>query len=285
MSGTYLTWLADELRGAGCNVVEYDGWQTRARSSGGYASPPLCVMWHHTASNTTPANDASYMCHGSSDRPIANLLIARNGDVWVLAAGATNTNGKGGPLSFSRGQCPTDSMNTRAVGVELANNGVGEQYSQAMVDAMFKVSNACNRRCGNQPTDLATHNLWAPSRKIDPATTNIAGPWKPRASTSSGTWNTDDIRSECARRAGSTPTPIPPPSGDDDVEKLLCRDTDGLPWVTDFASYAVSITEEQAGRGVEMRGYVKGSDNEPFPLDAQDSDLMRRIASRWGKTS
>ena len=281
MSGTYLTWLADELRSAGCNVVEYQGWQTRARSSGGYSSPPLCVMWHHTASNTSPANDASYMCNGSSDRPIANILIARNGEVWVLAAGATNTNGKGGPLTFSRGTCPADSMNTRAIGVEIANTGTGEQYPQAQVDAMFKVSNACNRKVGNQPTDVASHNLWAPSRKIDPATCNVAGPWKPRSTTSSGTWSTDDIRAECAQRwsGGTGPIPIPP-SGDDVAEKICVRSTDGQPWVTDFASYATAITEDQAARGRDMRGYQVAGDSGPFPLDDQDSDLMRRLAER-----
>ena len=61
------------------------------------------------------------------------------------------------------------------------------------------------------------------------------------------------------------------------MEKYLVRATDGMPWVTDFASYATQITEEQAADGVAMRGYVKGSDNEPFPLSPSDSDLMLRL--------
>ena len=86
MSGRYLTDLADWLRGVGLVVVEQDGWKTRARSSGGFAAGrPWCVMWHHTASQTTPANDANYMSNGSPDRPIANLLVCRDGSVWVLA--------------------------------------------------------------------------------------------------------------------------------------------------------------------------------------------------------
>lgn len=250
---TYLTWLADELRAAGCNVVEYEGWQTRARSSGGYSAMPLCVMWHHTASNTSPGNDASYMCHGSSDRPIANLLIARNGEVWVLAAGATNTNGKGGPLSFSRGTVPVDSMNTRALGCEIANTGVGEQYPQAQVDAMFKVSNTCNYHFGNQPTDIATHNLWAPSRKIDPATTNVAGPWRPASSTSSGTWDTGSVRDECTRRSGSKPPPDPtPPPLKDGEMAFLTRYTDNSIWVVaeDFSwKFCVTQTTHDSIKG------------------------------------
>lgn len=277
MGSIYLTWLADDLEAAGLRVVRYQDWKTRARSSGGYDAQPLCVMWHHTASKTSPENDCYYMCYSSGDKPICNLLVARDGQVWVLAAGATNTNGKGRSLSFSRGTVGTDSMNKCAVGMEIANNGVGESYPQAQIDAAFKVSNTINRRIGNQPTDVATHQCYAPDRKIDPATANaVQGPWCPRGINSSGSWHVDDVRNECKRRAGTGPTPTPP--GGDDVEKYLVRDTDGWPWVTDFASYAVSITEEQAGDGVAYRGYVKGSDNEPFPLSQSDTDLMHRIS-------
>jgi hypothetical protein len=87
------------------------------------------------------------------------------------------------------------------------------------------------------------------------------------------------VREEASRRAGN-PLPIPPPTGDNDVEKYLVRDTDGYPWVTDFASYATSITEEQAADGVNMRGYVKGADNHPFPLSPSDTDLMHRLSER-----
>src|SRR5262245_17397953 len=124
MGSRYLTDSADVLSAAGLKVVQYEGWESRARSSGGFDSgKPWCVMWHHTASDTTPQNDADYMCHGSDDRPIANALIARDGVVWLLAAGATNTNGKGGPLTVSKGTIPADSMNTHGWGMEIANNG------------------------------------------------------------------------------------------------------------------------------------------------------------------
>ena len=150
------------------------------------------------------------MCHGSSDRPICNLLVARNGEVWVLAAGATNTNGKGRSCNFSRGSVPKDSMNSWAVGMEIANAGTGEQYPQAQIDAAFKASNMINGRLGNQSSDVCTHQDYAPDRKIDPATCNVAGPWQPRSCTSSGTWHVDDLRDECERRSlPSMPGPTP----------------------------------------------------------------------------
>ena len=284
MGGIYLTELASWLRTGGLNVVEYPDWQYRSRSSGGYDNYPLCVMWHHTASPKSwdGQRDADYLAVGDDACPVSNLYIDRSGTVWVIAGGATNTNGKGKSLSFSRGTVPADSMNTRALGVEMGNDGVGEQWPERQVNAMFLVNNVCNSRFGNVPTDLSTHNYYAPDRKIDPATTNVAGPWKPASCNSSGTWSIDSVRSEASRRAGN-PVPIPPqpqPPGDIDVEKYLVRDTDGYPWVTDFASYATSITEEQAADGVNMRGYVKGADNHPFPLSPSDTDLMHRLSER-----
>jgi LysM repeat protein len=225
MTGIYYVEAADWLRSVGLTVNETGpckGWQTRARSSGGFATAPLGVQWHHTASKTNPENDVSWQTTGSGDAPIGNATIMRDGSVWMVAAGAANTAGKGGPLTLSRGTIPLDGANTRTWAFEVANNGVGEAWPQVQIDAYFAASNEMNRRFGNKPTDVFSHavgtgNGWT-SRKIDPATAAaVQGPWKPRSVNSSGTWNLDDIRNECARRAGSAPTPIPPtptpPSG------------------------------------------------------------------------
>lgn len=212
MGGIFLADLANWLREAGLNVLEYEGWETRARSSGGYSELPLCVMWHHTASPASwdGQRDADYIATGSDTSPISNLYIDRSGTVWVLAGGATNTNGKGRSLPFSRGIVPTDGMNSRALGVEMGNDGIGELWPRAQIDAIFTVSNVCNSKFGNQPSDIATHNHYAPDRKIDPATCNVEGPWQPTSCTSSGTWNVDDVIMECRNRASGIA-----PKGDD----------------------------------------------------------------------
>lgn len=201
----YLTELANWLRNAGLNVIEYEGWQTRARGSSGYSDYPLCVMWHHTASPKSwdGQKDADYCTVGDEDAPLANLYIQRSGAVWVCAAGATNTNGSGQAITFSRGTVPENSMNTRAVGVEMGNDGIGEQWPQAQIDAAFLVSNTVNSRLGNQPSDVSTHQFYAPDRKVDPATCNVAGPWKPESCTSSGSWDRASVQAECVRRAES----------------------------------------------------------------------------------
>ena len=221
MTGIYYTDLVDVLRAAGCTVQESattNGWQRRARSSGGFPSPPLGVQWHHTASNTSPANDLNYMINGNQDAPVGNLLLDRTGCYWPIAAGAANTAGKGGPLAMSRGTVPLDGANARTFAIEAANNGVGEAWPQVMVDAYFRGSNALNVRFGNQPSDVFNHQTWAPTRKIDPATAGgVQGSWRPGSSTLSGTWAQADVIAECRRRAGSSPSPIPPPPGGDDV--------------------------------------------------------------------
>jgi hypothetical protein len=247
MGSVYLTQLADWCRAEGLSVVEVDGWQHRARSSGGYESGrPWCVMWHHTASTTTPANDAAYICHNSPDAPISNLLLARDGEVWVCAGGATNTNGKGGPVGFSKGNVPKDSMNSYAVSIEAANNGVGEAWPQAQMDAYFLLSNMLCRRLGLNPTDVCTHQFYAPDRKIDPATASaVQGPWRPTSATSSGTWSQDDVEGEAAQRAGADvpepplpgpdpgPTQPAPPIGEDDKSMVVALDENGTAWIGD----------------------------------------------------
>lgn len=260
MGRIFLTELANWIRSTGVPVIEYQGWQTRARGSGGYDAMPLCVMWHHTASGSgwDGQRDADYIARGDSDAPLSNLYIDRSGTVWVLAAGATNTNGKGGPLTFSRGTVPVDGMNSRAIGVEMGNNGVGERWSQPQVDSMFAVSNVCNANCGNQPSDISSHNVWAPTRKIDPATCNVAGPWVPRSSNSSGTWNLNDMRDECVYRSNQP--------GDDFLMGLSQADQEEM---RDRILGALPGTYSN-----EVRGPGGSGNPRTFALDDQDGDYI-----------
>lgn len=213
--GIYYTEIADVLRAAGLIVRDdsYNaGWESRARSSGGFPEPPLGVFWHHTASQTSIHNDLAWQCDGCDDAPVGNMTIDRDGIVWPVAAGASNCAGKGGPASFSRGTIPADSGNTRGWNIEVANNGVGEAWPVAQVDAYFLASNALNAHFGNLPTDVISHALgsgdgWT-DRKIDPATAwAVQGGWSPQSCNGSGTWLLADIRNECARRAGQQEGP------------------------------------------------------------------------------
>jgi N-acetylmuramoyl-L-alanine amidase len=241
VTGRYLTELAGWLRGAGLAVVEWEGWQTRARSSGGFdGDRPWCVMWHHTASQADPGDDAAYCAQGDPDAPICNLLVARDGVVWLIAAGATNTNGKGDRLSFSRGTVPDDQMNTHAVGIEICNAGTGEPYPAAQIDAVFAASLAIAAGLELAAGDVAQHHDWAPDRKIDPATAAaVTGGWRPAAVNSSGSWSLADLRAELLERAGAPlpppthpGTPAPPPTLEDQT-MIVALDENGTAWTGD----------------------------------------------------
>lgn len=265
--GLYLTWLVDVLRGAGLTVRENadtNGWQTRARSSGGFPSTPLGVQWHHTASRTAPENDVHWQVHGT-DAPIGNLLLDRAGCYWPIAAGAANTAGKGGPLTLSRGTIPKDSANTRSVAIEAANDGVGERWPCVQVDAYFAGSNAINARLGNLPGDVFTHALGAgdgwTDRKIDPAGP-VEGPWQPRQVNTSGTWALDDIRAECARRASET-------EGDDVQPLVIKGDASDTYWAWDGVNIAGIPGLEWVQWGYDA-GIYRGLEPVEYPQDFVD---------------
>ena len=193
------------------------GWERRSRSSGGFDAAPLGCAWHHTASSASVESDLGYMINGSPDKPVGNVLVDRVGVLWPVAAGAANTQGKGGPAYFSRGMVPLDKGNTTLWAFEIACNGVGEPYSQDTIDATFAASNALNAHWGNIPEDVITHAAYT-TRKIDPATaTAVQGPWRPAAVNSSGTWNVTDLKNECRRRAGT----LPPPTTTKDVDMYV----------------------------------------------------------------
>jgi hypothetical protein len=146
----------------------------------------------------------------------------RDGSIWLIAAGAANTFGKGGPWEFSRAVCPVDGGNSRTWAWEVANAGTGvEPWPQVQIDSYFAATLEMNRRFGNLPDDVCTHAAWTNfERKIDPApAAAVEGPWQPRACTSAGTWDLDDIRAELRRRAGDENGDDMPLS-DDDVDRI-----------------------------------------------------------------
>ena len=188
MGSRWLTDLADVCRSAGWPVFEVDGWQTRARGSGGYepGRPTHCVV-HHTASGPSSDGwpDVNYLCYGDEDAPLANLYLDRQGAIYVCAAGATNTNGTG---QDPCGLIPDDSMNSHAVGIEAGNNGTGEPWPQAQQDAYVALCAALCAAYGIGYEQVHSHAEYAVGRKIDPA--------GPSRWANSGTWEMDGFRDD-----------------------------------------------------------------------------------------
>ena len=192
--GRFLLDLADVLRAAGLDVEEVDGWQQRARSTGGYRVGPVAIIVHHTAGGLgmDGPGDVRDLAFTNANAPVANLYLNRAGRWHVLAAGATNANGKGGPL----GPLPIHEANTRVIGIEAGNNGIGEPWPPVMQDA-YVAGVAALADAYEIPNDCVfSHWEWT-TRKIDPAGPSrfgTAGPYQQ--------WNMDTFRAAVAERRG-----------------------------------------------------------------------------------
>lgn len=196
-----LTNLAKHLTDAGLYVVEIAGWEERARGGDGghyLANRPTHVMVHHTAgtAEARAASEVNYMVNVSPVAPVANLYIARNGVVFVMAAGPTNTNGKG---SAPWCQFVADNdMNRHAISIEVGNDGRGEHYPKAQQDSVLATVATLCRSYGISPNYCRAHFEWSPDRKIDPSGTSR---WALRG----GKWNMAAFRKDIQQALHDTP--------------------------------------------------------------------------------
>ena len=237
--------LPDVIARAGLVVATYPGWETRARSSGGY-NALHAVQVHHTASATTPANDMAYIWRNAADRPIGAIYLARDGLVTVGAAGATNTSGKGGPRATTRGTIPKDDANRYVLSIEAANNGVGEHWPTAQINAYKRLVRALCDAYGLAVADVHAHWEWT-TRKTDPAGNS------PYAS-GAAKWNMDAFRRDVAA-LGTPPEPPAQP----------------IPGVNDMFypinPFRNSDTRVFGGDGVAAGTYTFGLNPDVFPAD------------------
>ena len=162
--------LPRKLRRAGLRVKVVKGWRNRGRDG---TWKPKGVVWHHTASSRRSGNAASLgvVTNGRSDLPgpLCQVLIARNGTVFIVAAGRSNHAGEGGPYR----NIPKDSGNAYLVGVEVENDGLGEPWSKELKETCITTHAVILRLLGAKPNMLIGHKEWANGRKIDPTGINM----------------------------------------------------------------------------------------------------------------
>jgi len=97
--------------------------------------------------------------------PLCNILVGRDGVVYLVAAGRANHAGLGGPLRT----IPKDSGNKYMIGVEVENDGVGEPFRKELLQVCEVVFSTLLLGLRRRAKMLVGHKEWAPHRKSDPA--------------------------------------------------------------------------------------------------------------------
>jgi peptidoglycan hydrolase-like protein with peptidoglycan-binding domain len=233
-----------------------DGWEKRARTSGGFTSIKG-VNVHHDASTpgSTLAGALKYATVTAAVKPIGNGTITRDKDgplVLLWAAGAANTSGKGGPRLSSRGLIPLDAANSCVVSFEAQNNGTTEPWSDDMLDLYVRAcaatldwANTITPGAKLGPGDVFAHFEWAPGRKIDPA-----GPSRFTGGKARTMFDMDQFRGEVFKLMVAGPpvahAPQPAPGAEPVTAHVVVA---GDTWLSVSQRLGYSISELQAING------------------------------------
>lgn len=152
-------WLPSAITAAGLPLVRVPGWETRGSAAVSFRG----LVCHHTASSRRGGNAPSLriVTHGRSDLPgpLCQVLLARDGTCYLVAAGRANHAGSGGWDGLAG--------NSSVMGIEAENDGVGEPWPAVQLDAYRRLARAMNHGMSAAARRTCAHREWTP-RKIDP---------------------------------------------------------------------------------------------------------------------
>lgn len=190
----WLSNLANVVRRSGLPVVEVEGWRTR-----GYAGRTLVsvetVVCHHTAGPKTgnmPSLNVLTNGRAGVAGPLAQLGLARDGTVYVIAAGWANHAGAVRDPSFG---------NAYSIGIEAEATGV-DTWPEVQMDAYARLVRVLlDAEALSVSRALGHKEICAPvGRKIDP------------------NFDMGAFRTRVSRVGTVTPTPpTPTPTPEEDV--------------------------------------------------------------------
>lgn len=153
--------LADQLRAAGLQVVEIDGWQRRGRPASTGEFKPVGVLNHHTGAYDgigDPDDDLRYaqwmFQQGRDDlpAPLCHLSISAEGVVYVGAAGRANHAGK----AKASGSVAAGDGNALYVGIEWMLSGT-QKIPAKMYEAGVKTNAVLLDIFGNSEQAASCH--------------------------------------------------------------------------------------------------------------------------------
>lgn len=163
-----LTSLAAVARRTGFPVVEENGWRGRGVN---FPGPVRSVICHHDAANQAPWQFNTVVRDGRTGLagPLSQFTIRRDGTIHVVADGRAN----------HAGVTINDSIwgGNYSIGIEAANNGVGEPWPRYQLDAYEALVAELCREFGLGTDRVRGHKEIASplGRKIDPAGIDMNG--------------------------------------------------------------------------------------------------------------
>lgn len=220
--------VLEVLQAAGLDVEAEPGWETRRGSRYSFDHRPggtLGMIVHHTAAGGSADMPCRNICvNGRSDLkgPLVQFLLGRSGKLLLISQNRCNHAGRGSSevikdleagrditaefdagqgaynaRNFSERQNDYKKGNGRFWGIEVENNGIGEEYSQAQIKALVKICAAMCKWQGWSHNQIIHHREWT-SRKYDMSYTGplreyvqkmmASSQWRvPKAAVQSGT--------------------------------------------------------------------------------------------------
>jgi N-acetylmuramoyl-L-alanine amidase len=167
---SFQTGILEALRDWHLDVVQHDGWQTRGDD---FFDPHGHILHHDVVGHTESLPNMMIVGRAASATaealagPLCNFWLARSGTVHVVAAGEANHAGDGGFGGLSG--------NASVWGTEMNNLGVvDDPWPETQLDAMARLAAATAEFSGFSTSTVCGHKEWAPTRKIDPHTIDMA---------------------------------------------------------------------------------------------------------------
>lgn len=163
------SWLPAVLKAAGLPVVVVDGADARGRDDG-MDNPG--VVWHHTVTGTNWTTAAvnnllAYKGNATTPPPLCNVGVERDGTHYIIATGVANHAGAGAWNGMSG--------NRSMIGFELYNVGTAaEPWPLAQLDSVRRATAAILLHVKRSEAYLCGHKEWAPGRKSDPHSLDMA---------------------------------------------------------------------------------------------------------------
>ncbi len=161
----FVTDLPAVLRGAGLEVVEVAGWETRTTNSAGMTEVRGLMMHHTAGSASGNIPSLGTVKNGRPDvpGPLIQVLLGRDGVCYVVAAGRCNHPGKGSGYGV-----PTNDAARFFLGIEIESTGRGD-FTEAQLKNTPIAAAAIARAYKFGASMVVDHKEWAKpvGRKID----------------------------------------------------------------------------------------------------------------------